>query len=81
LGFYTPEAKTAAAGTTATVTATEHSIRIYGKFAIVIARLNYEMTAEGKPLPPRNIRVTFLMKKDDKSWKIASAQNTGISSP
>ncbi len=80
LGFYTPEAKTAAAGMTATVTADEHSIRNYGKIAIVIVRLNYEMTANGKPLPPRSIRVTYVVKKEGNSWKIASAQYTGIRS-
>lgn len=78
LGFYTPEAKAAAAGVNATVEVTEHSIRNYGKFAVVIARLNYTMTANGKPLPPRSIRTTYVLRKDGKTWKIASAHYTGI---
>lgn len=78
LGFYNEEAKAAAAGVTATVDATEHSIRNYGKFAVVITRLNYKMTAAGKELPPRSIRATFVMRKEKDVWKIASAQYTGI---
>ncbi|MEP6945653.1 MAG: nuclear transport factor 2 family protein [Acidobacteriota bacterium] len=81
LGFYTPEAKSAAAAVNASAEATEHSIRDYGKFAIVIARLNYSMTVDGKPLPPRSIRVTYLMRKEMNGWKIASAQYTGIRPP
>lgn len=78
IGFYNAEAKAAAAGVTATVEATEHSIRNYGKFAVVIARLNYTMTAGGKQLSARSIRATYLMKKEKDVWKIASAQYTGI---
>lgn len=81
LGFYNAEAKAAAASLKASVEATEHSIRNYGKFAVVIARLNYTMTMEGKPLPPRSIRVTYVMRKEGKMWKIASAQYTGIRPP
>ena len=79
LGFYNDEAKAAAAGgVKVSVEATEHSIRSYGKFAIVIVRLNYTMTMEGKPMPPRSIRATYVMRKEGKTWKIASAQYTGI---
>ena len=81
LGFYNAEAKAAAVGMTAKVEATEHSIRSYGKFAVVIVRANYTMTMNGNPLPPRSIRVTYVMRKEDKTWKIASAQYTGIRPP
>ena len=81
LSFYTAEAKAAAAGVTATVEATERSIRSYGKFAVVIARLNYKMTSAGKELPPRSIRATYVMRKEKDEWKIASAQYTGIRPP
>ena len=81
LTFYTPEAKAAAASVAATVEATEHSIRNYGKFAVVIVRLNYKMTAGGKDLPPRSIRVSYVMRKEKDLWKIASAQYTGIRPP
>lgn len=81
LGFYTPEAKSAAAGVTAAVEAAEQSIRSYGKFGVVIARLNYTMSMNGKPLPPRSIRATYVMKKEKGGWKIASAQYTGIRPP
>ena len=81
LGFYSLEAKAAAASVKASVDATEHSIRNYGKFAVVIVRLNYSMSAGGKQLPPRSIRATFVMKKEKDAWKIASAQYTGIRPP
>lgn len=78
LGFYKPELKPPADKMSAKVAADEFSIRIYDKFAVVIVRLNYEITSEGKTLPPRSIRATFVCKKDGKDWKIASAQYTGI---
>ena len=81
LGFYSPEAKAAAAKVKTSVEAAEHSIRNYGKLAIVIVRLNYTMTTDGKPMPPRSIRATYVLKKDRDLWKIASAQYTGIRPP
>lgn len=81
LGFYKPEMKPPAGKMSATVEATDFSIRNYGKFAVVIARLNYTMTNEGKPLPPRSIRASLFCKKETGSWKIASVQYTGIRPP
>jgi len=78
LGFYKPELKPPADKMTVSTEATEFSIRVYEKFAIVITRLNYTMTGDGKPLPPRSIRVTIVCKKEKGAWKIASAQYTGI---
>lgn len=78
LGFYKPELKPPADKMSAKVVTDEFSIRVYDKVAIVIARLNYTVTSEGKTLPPRSIRATFVCKKDGKTWKIASAQYTGI---
>jgi len=78
LGFYKPSIRPDPAKMTAAVDVTEYSIRNYGSFAITIARFNYAMTAEGKPLPPRSIRATIVLKKDKTDWKIASAQYTGI---
>ena len=78
LGFYTPEAKAAAGNMSASVKVVEPSIRNYGKFAVAIVKLDYTMTNDGKPLPPRSIRATFVLKKEGKNWKIASAQYTGI---
>jgi len=78
LGFYKPELKPPADKMTAGVEATDFSIRVYDKFAIVIARFNYAITADGKPLPPRSIRATLVCKKEKNAWKIASAQYTGI---
>jgi uncharacterized protein (TIGR02246 family) len=81
LGFYKPEMKPPAAKMSATVEATDYSIRNYGDFAVVIARLNYQMTSEGKSLPPRSMRATIVCRKEKGAWKIASAQYTGIRPP
>ena len=81
LGFYKPELKPPADKMSATVEATDISIRVYDKFSIVIARLNYTITSEGNLLPPRNIRVTYVCRKENGAWKIASAQYTGIRPP
>jgi ketosteroid isomerase-like protein len=81
LGFYQPELKPHAEKMTAMTEATDFSIRNYGKFAIVITRLNYTITSEGKPLPPRSMRVTLVCQNEKSVWKISSAQYTGIRSP
>lgn len=78
LGFYKPELKPPAEKMTATTEATDFSIRNYGEFAVVITRLNYTITSEGKPLPPRSMRATLVCRKEKSVWKIASAQYTGI---
>lgn len=78
LGFYKPELKPPAEKMTVVTEATDFSIRVYGKIAVVIARLNYTMTSDGKPLPPRSMRATYVCKKEKSVWKIASAQYTGI---
>jgi len=81
LGFYKPELKPPADKMTASTEATDFSIRVYDKFAVVITRLNYTITSEGKQLPPRSIRATIVCKKEKGAWKIASAQYTGIRPP
>ncbi len=81
LGFYKPELKPPADKMSATLETDEYSIRNYGKFAIVIVRLNYTITNDGKTLPPRSIRATFVCKNEKGEWKIASAQYTGIRPP
>lgn len=81
IGFYAPDQKPDPAKITATVEVTEYSIRTYGNVAIAIARFNYAMMSDGKPLPPRSIRATIVLKKDKSDWKIASAQYTGIRPP
>jgi ketosteroid isomerase-like protein len=78
LGFYSPEAKAAAGNMTSTVQIVEPSIRNYGRFAIAIVKLDYTMSSEGKPLPPRSFRAIFVFRKDVDAWKIASSQYTGI---
>lgn len=81
LGFYKPEMKPDSSKMTATVEATDFSIRHYDKFAIVITRLNYTRTAGGKTLPPVSMRATIVCRKEKGEWKIVSAQYTGIRPP
>jgi len=81
LGFYKPELKPPADKMTASTEATDFSIRVYEKFAVVIARLNYTITSDGKQMPPRSMRATFVCRKEKGAWKIASAQYTGIRPP
>jgi uncharacterized protein (TIGR02246 family) len=78
LGFYKPELKPPADKMTAVTEAIDFSIRVYDKFAVVITRLNYTITSDGKPLPPRSMRATIVCKKEKGAWKIASAQYTNI---
>lgn len=77
LGFYAPEAKPGDK-IQASVDAIASSFRQYGKTAVLIVQLNYLMTNDGKPLPVRSIRATFVCLKEKGRWKIASAQYTGI---
>lgn len=81
LGFYKPEMKPPADKMTAVTDATDFSIRTYDKFAIVITRLNYTITSDGKQLPPRSIRAMIVCRKEKDAWKIASVQYTGIRPP
>lgn len=81
LGFYTPKAKADAGSISTSLEVTDYSIRLYDKFAIAIVRLNYTIVNEGQPLPPRSMRAMVIFRKERGSWKIASAQYTGIRSP
>lgn len=81
LGFYKPENKPPAEKMSASVGATDFSIRIYGNFAVVIAKFDYKITSDGKPLPPRSLRATIVCRSEKGAWKIASAQYTGIRPP
>jgi ketosteroid isomerase-like protein len=76
LGFYKPELKQK--GLEVKTDIDEFSVRSYDKFAIVIARLNYSMIMDGKPVPPRSMRATYVCRKEGGVWKIASAHFTSI---
>jgi uncharacterized protein (TIGR02246 family) len=80
LGFYKPELKPPA-DVIPKVELSDFSIRGYGKFAIVIVKLTYMTTTSGKAMPPRSMRATFVCRQEKGSWKIASAQYTGIRPP
>jgi len=78
LGFYKPEVKPDPSKMTASTEITDWSIRNYGGFAVAIARFNYSVTMEGKPVPPRSMRAMAVLRKEKGDWKIASVQYTGI---
>lgn len=80
LGFYKPELKPPADKMSMTLEIDEYSIRSYKDFAVVIARLNYQMTVDGKTMP-RQMRATLVCRKEKSAWKIASVQYTGIRPP
>ncbi|MBK7392856.1 MAG: nuclear transport factor 2 family protein [Chloracidobacterium sp.] len=81
LGFYKPELKPDPAKVSTKSDASEWSIRVRDKSAVVILRLDYTITAEGKTMPPRGMRVMLVCAKEKGVWKIASAQYTGIRPP
>ena len=81
LGFYTPEAKKALGSTSYQVKAVDHSIRVYGKLAVVIVQQNIETSIDGKAQPTRSMRTTLVCRKEGGEWRIASTQYTGIRMP
>lgn len=81
LGFYTPKAKVEAGNANVSLEISEYSVRQYDKFAVVIAKFTYTITAEGKTMPPRSMRATIVFRKEKGEWKIASTQYTGIRPP
>lgn len=78
LSFYKPELKPPADKMSTAIEIDEYSTRVYGKTAVVIARLTYNITANGKQMPPRSMRVMVVARKERSGWKVASAQYTGI---
>lgn len=82
IGFYKPEANPDRDKMKAIVTTDEFSIRTYDNFAIVIARLTFAQTESQQPArPPFSLRVALVCRKEKGSWKINSAQYTGIRPP
>lgn len=79
LDFYKPELKQSDVEVKHQLN--EFSTRVYGKFGVVIVRIDYSMTKDGKPLPPRSLRGMFVCRVEGGKWKIASAQFTGIRPP
>lgn len=80
LTFYTPEAK-AKDGVELKTTHDYRSIRVYGSTAVVIAELSFVMTKDGNTMPPRKMVMTAVCRKERGTWKVASAQYTGVRPP
>jgi ketosteroid isomerase-like protein len=82
IGFYKPEATPNRDKIKRVVEAGEITIRDYGKFAVVIARVTASRTVEGQqPRSPVSFRTTFVCRKQKGDWKIASVQYTGMRPP
>ena len=81
LTFYTPEWKAKSGGMTINIEETYPSIRIYGPTAVVITEMSYTMSKDGQSRPGPRIMATIVARKDKGTWKIASAQYTGIRPP
>ena len=80
LGFYKPELKPPA-GAAPKIELAEYSIRDYGKFAVVIVKFTYTTTMDGKTMPSRSMRGTFVCRSEKGKWKIVSSQYTGMRPP
>ena len=78
LTFYTPAEKEKSVGFTVNVEEDFRSIRVYGDTAIAIVELTFTMSKDGKPMPSRKMMATVVCRKERGTWKIASAQYTGI---
>ena len=76
LGFYEPKLKPEKLSTT--VKFEDVSVRNYGEFAIVISRIDYMITMDGKDLSPRSMRLTLACRNINGNWKISSSQYTAI---
>ena len=81
LTFYTPEWKAKNGGMTISIEEKYPSIRIYGPTAVVITEMAYTMSKDGQSRPGPKIMATIVARKEKGSWKIASAQYTGIRPP
>lgn len=81
LGFYEKKPEVNA---DLTLDVSDFSIRSYGKLAIVIAKLTYYVPPPGAQRSPpqsmraQSMRATFVCRKENGAWKIASSQYTGI---
>lgn len=83
IDFYKPEATPNRDKIKRVVEADDFTIRNYGKFAVITARVTASRTVEGQPQqrPPVSFRTTFVCRKEKGDWKIASVQYTGMRPP
>ncbi|AQR75717.1 hypothetical protein BXU08_06565 [Sphingomonas sp. LM7] len=74
LGFYAPDKKSNAPA----VEIVEPVVRMFGDTAIVIARLAYTVQVPGQSPRVMALRASFVARREGGSWKLVSAQYTGI---
>ena len=73
LAFYAPEKKT----TAPLITVEEPFVRVAGDAAVLIARLAVTVQAGGQSRAMA-LRASYVAKKEGPTWKLLSAQYTGI---
>jgi uncharacterized protein (TIGR02246 family) len=79
IGFYSAEAK-AKAPPVSSITIDETTVRVYGDYAVVIARQTMNINAGGTNRPVV-MRTTAHLRKISNAWRISSMQYTGIRPP
>ena len=80
IGFYKPQPNNNNIKTTSAVD--EFSVRNYGDFAVITARITFSQL--GNEMPARvlaTFRATYVCRKEKGNWKISSVQVTGIRPP
>lgn len=82
IGFYRPQTKKEGGEAKTIAAAEEISVRSYGDFAVVIARISFSQTGnEFASRPLASFRATYVCRREKGVWKIASAQATAIKPP
>lgn len=81
LSFYTPDKRDPLNGELISYMVEELTTRIYGDTAVAVARLPFTMKMPDGQTTSRAFRCTFVLVRDGSSWKVASAQYTGIRPP
>jgi ketosteroid isomerase-like protein len=74
LGFYAPEKK----DVPPPVVVSEEQIRVFGDTAVEILKFTYTMPAPGGGTRNLEMRGSFIARHEGKTWKLISAQFTGI---
>jgi ketosteroid isomerase-like protein len=79
LGFYNGEARERDGNPSVTFKTSDVSVRLYGKFAIVVEHLEFRTRLDGRAADvSAHMRATLVCRRDKQGWKVASAQYTGI---
>lgn len=82
IGFYKPQVNNSGNQAKTIAVVDEFTVRNYGDFAAIIARITFSQTGNEAPSrPPASFRATYVCRKENGTWKISSVQVTGIRPP